>query len=176
MSRTIDPKEQHAARLAGKTPAKAAVKFPRRRATATPVERDPRQQTPVEEKERRKARLQERRWSGMTLAEAGALEDPPISKERVYQILGKEPGLPGRPARSDPSLISRRLRDWEERRAAATTDWERETLDAKITALRAELADAVPSEVSQPVATMAEADVVSAPTRTRLPGEIGAPS
>jgi hypothetical protein len=54
----------------------------------------------------------------MSLEEIGAAFDPPLSRQRVQQIIDKpprEPGRPSKPTRKD--TLRRKLAGWERRRA-----------------------------------------------------------
>ena len=63
----------------------------------------------------------------MSYEEIGAAFDPPLTRERVRQIIAKPPRRPGRPSgigRRD--ALRRKLQFWEARRARAKTERQRE--------------------------------------------------
>jgi hypothetical protein len=117
-----------------------------------------------EERVERYRRIKEmrHRTPPMTLADIGASFDPPLSKERVRQILATPPRRPGR-HKSDPKRedIVARLAFWETRRARLARRGEDTTFaDTRVAALTAELEPYLPqpgdSLMTQGGATLAE--------------------
>jgi hypothetical protein len=75
--------------------------------------------TVLDERRARYERIVAMRDQNMTLEAIGASFDPPLSKQRVLQILAKAPRRVGRPHSADRRETLRALlRFWEARRAA----------------------------------------------------------
>jgi hypothetical protein len=96
----------------------------------------------LEVRRARYERIVAMRSNGTTLKAIGASLDPPLTKERVRQIAGREPKRTGRP-RSGQRLITlrHRLQFWDAQRAErARVGRDTFYADARITALSEQIA------------------------------------
>lgn len=96
----------------------------------------------LEERRARYERIVAMRGNGMTLEAIGASFDPPLTKQRVRQILEREPQRNGRPhADHRRATLRGRLQFWEARRAArAQEGLDTIYADARIIALSEQIA------------------------------------